>query len=50
MGIFMHRMLWRYHILIKIDIAFFVNKAVDLTFRGGELHNVRSLYSSWNTL
>ena len=36
MGILMHRMLWRYHILIKIDIAVFVNKTVDLTFGGGE--------------
>ena len=39
MSVFMYRMLWINHILIKIDIAVFINKAVDLTFRCGELHN-----------
>ena len=32
----MERVFRRYHILIKIDIAVFVNKAIDLTFRCGE--------------
>ena len=36
MSIFVYGMLRRNHILIKIDIAVFINKTVDLTFGGGE--------------
>ncbi len=36
MSIFVYGMLRRNHILIKIDIAVFINKAVDFAIIGGE--------------